>query len=98
MNVSEAARLFECEQTASGSCQTSWRKSLENPPMATNGTAKLTIDEASRMSGNVLIHFSNGTSVYYHADFLWSIRENECNVAIPDEAASEDNDLLGLPD
>ena len=66
--------------------------------MTTNGAAKLTIDEASRMKGNVLIHFSNGNSVYYHADFLWSMRASDGSMVIPDEMASGDDDSIALPD
>lgn len=49
------------------------------------------------MNGNVLIHFSNGTTVYCHAHFLWNVRESDGNIAIADEAVSEDDDSLNSP-
>ena len=56
----------------------------------------LKIVETDTMRGNVLVHFSNGISVHYLAQFLWDVREQDGNVAISD---SETNDMpLTLPE
>ena len=52
---------------------------------------------ADLINGHVLIHFSTGTAVRYHASFLWDVRNHDHNLSIP-ESAGEDDELIILPD
>ena len=45
----------------------------------------ITVVEASRLSdGDLLITFSDNTTVLFHANFLYEVREHDSNVAIVD--------------
>ncbi len=62
-----------------------------------NDPEPLMIVEADRMHGDLLVHFSSGNSVLYHAQFLWDVREHDGNVAIPADAAEKDEAIV-LPE
>ncbi len=62
-----------------------------------NDPGKLIIVEVDKMHGNLLIHFSNGKSVLYNAQFLWDVRQQDGNVALPDDAAEKDEAIV-LPE
>lgn len=38
---------------------------------------------ADPTSGNLIVHFSDGTSVLYHAHFLHEVRHDDGNIALP---------------
>ena len=59
-----------------------------------NGMERLKIVEAEKISGNVLVHFSNNVSILYHAQFLWDVREHDGNVAVSNEPSEEDDSGL----
>ena len=62
-----------------------------------NDPERLIIVDADKMNGNLLIHFSSGKSVLYHAQFLWDVRKHDGNVALPDDAAETDEAIV-LPE
>lgn len=39
-----------------------------------------------RVKENVIVHFSNGLSVLYHAQFLFDVRDADNNIPLPAEA------------
>lgn len=39
---------------------------------------------ADPTKGDLIVHFSDGTSVLYHAHFLNAVRADDGNIAIPD--------------
>ena len=41
-----------------------------------------------RVQGDVLIHFSNGFAVHYSAEYLWSVRQEDGNIALPEALAN----------
>ncbi len=44
---------------------------------------------ADRMRGDLLIHFSDGMSVLYQAQFLYDIRAHDGSVAIPTDVDAD---------
>lgn len=44
--------------------------------------------EVNRFGGDVMVYFSDGTSVIYHAKFLYDVRNHDSNIAIKEGAAS----------
>ena len=51
---------------------------------------QIRVIDADTISGNLLIHFSNGTSVLFQAHFLWQVRQSDGNVAISNEDEAAD--------
>ena len=51
---------------------------------------ELTIVDADTMTGDVLLHFSNGTSVLFRAHFLWGVRDHDGNVPISYSVVTKD--------
>lgn len=54
--------------------------------------ASVKVVAADPMKGDLLVHFSNGTSVLYHSNFLYDVRDDDGNVALSNEAEEEDSD------
>ena len=50
---------------------------------------KIRIVAADPTKGDLIVHFSDGTSVLYHAHFLDEVRNDDGNVALPDTAEEE---------
>lgn len=46
---------------------------------------------ADLVGGGLLIHFSDGLSVLYHSQFLYSVRDDDGNVLIPNEPEQEND-------
>ena len=45
--------------------------------------------DADTVPEGLLVHFSNGISVLYHAQFLFDVRDDDGNIAIPDQIEPE---------
>ena len=43
---------------------------------------EVSIIGSDRIEGGILLHFSEGTSVLYHAQFLYDVRDHDHNVPI----------------
>ena len=50
----------------------------------------ITVVAVDQMKGDVLVHFSNGLSVLYHAQFLFDVREHDNNLPIAVDEDIED--------
>ena len=44
----------------------------------------ISIDLIDRTENGMIVHFSNGESVLYHADFLYEVRHHDHNRPLPD--------------
>jgi hypothetical protein len=62
-----------------------------------NDPERLIIVDADKIHGDLLNHFSSGSSVLYRAQFLWDAREQDGNVALPDDATEKDEAIV-LPE
>ena len=51
---------------------------------------KIRVVGADVSQGNVAIHFSDNTSVLFHAQFLSDVREDDGNIALVEEEPEED--------
>lgn len=51
----------------------------------TEVTRGISITAAEIYKGDVIIHFSNSTSIFYHAHFLDKVRNDDGNVALPED-------------
>ena len=47
----------------------------------------ISIDLIDRTENGMIVHFSNGESVLYHADFLYEVRHHDHNRPLPDPIA-----------
>lgn len=58
-----------------------------------NPNAPIQVVAADPDKGDLIVHFSNGTSILYHAHFLHEVRDDDGNIALAvtdeDETDSE---------
>ncbi len=54
-----------------------------------NPNAPVLVVAADPNKGDLIVHFSDGTSVLYHAHFLHDVRDDDGNVALPDTIEGE---------